>query len=228
MKIAPVDEGHFYGYALQTLGCVKPAEASTNDDDPMGRCYSSHAHSIATTERALLRSYVLRGMLKQTNRGKFPSPSGTIDRARKLVVLRRQAHCRKIWKCFLGRLIQQALLCALLDDAPNVIRVEFQHFTDVIEAKEPIVILVQDPLGRLGEDSFSASTFCRTVLEVTIDCVLKHRRDQFYLRRMSGTTSIHMEILMDDDDVGLSEQISCLFPTEEIFCDLFMHKRLFV
>src|SRR5262245_61434144 len=205
MKIAPVDEGHFYGYALQTLGCVKPAEASTNDDDPMGRCYSSHAHSIATTERALLRSYVLRGMLKQTNRGKFPSPSGTIDRARKLVVLRRQAHCRKIWKCLLGQLIQQALLRALLNDPSHVIRVEFQHFTDVIEAKEPIVILVQDPLGGLREDSFSPSTFGCIVLQVTIDCVLEHRRDQLYLWRMSATAAIHMEILMDNDDVGLPE-----------------------
>ena len=142
MKIAPVDERHVNGYALQTLGCVKPAKASANDDDPMDLCHGSHAHSIATTERALLGSYVLRGMLKQRYRREFPSLSGTIERARKLVGLRRQSHCWEIWKRLLERLIQQALLRALLNDPPHVIRVEFQHFADIIEAEEPIIIPV--------------------------------------------------------------------------------------
>src|SRR5262249_46738768 len=129
-----------------------------------------------------------------------------VDRARKPVGrLRRQSHCWEIWKRLLERLIQQALLRALLNDPPHVIRVEFQHFADIIEAEEPIIIPVQDPLGGLREDSFSPSTFGRMVLQVTIDCVLEHRRDQFYLRRMSGTAAIDMEIFMDDDDVGLSE-----------------------
>jgi hypothetical protein len=99
----------------------------------------------------------------------------------------------------------QAFLRALLDDPPNVIRVEFQHFTDIIEAEEPVVIAVEYPLGRLDEDSLSASSFCRAVLEITIDCILEHRRDQFYLRRMSGAAAIDMELLMDNDEIGLPE-----------------------
>jgi hypothetical protein len=39
MEIAPINQGHLYGYVSQTLGCVKSAEASTNDNNAMGLCH---------------------------------------------------------------------------------------------------------------------------------------------------------------------------------------------
>ena len=45
---------------------------------------------------------------------------------------------------------------------------------------------------------------------------------------MGRITPVDMEVLVDNDDVGLPEQISCLLPTEEIFCHLIIDKGLFV
>ena len=110
-----------------------------------------------------------------------------------------------------------------IKDSSDIIRVEFQHFADIVKTKKPIFIPVKDPLRRFREDPFSASSFARTILQVAVNRIFQHGCDQSYLRCMSGIAPVDMEILVDNDNIGLTEKISCLFSTEEIFCDLLMH-----
>jgi hypothetical protein len=59
----------------------------------------------------------------------------------------------------------------------NVVRVELQHFTNIIKTKKPVIILAKDPLGRFRENPFAASSFSRVILEITVDGVFQHGRD---------------------------------------------------
>ena len=128
-----------------------------------------------------------------------------------------------------GRFIEwQALLGILPKDSSDVTRVEFQHFANIVKTKKPIFIPVKDPFRGFREDPLSASRFGRTILEIAVNRILQHGCDQSYLRCMSGIAPVDMEILVDNDNVGLTEEISCLFSTEEIFRDVFTHKSLFV
>ncbi len=73
-------------------------------------------------------------------------------------------------------------MCSLPEDSSNVVRVEFQHFTNIVKAKNPIFIVIKNPLGRLGEDSFSAPGLGGAILEIAVDRILEHGCDQFYFR----------------------------------------------
>jgi hypothetical protein len=106
--------------------------------------------------------------------------------------------------------VWRILPLVLNQSSPDISRIDIQDAANILEAKNAVIVRLEEPLLSLAEASFAMAILGKAVAQVAIDGVPQNGRNQPPLRRLRGFSLVDMEVLVDAQNVRLAKQSGLL------------------